>query len=60
MTSRCRLCNGDMPKDRQGWEQICPKCRKNNHTYEKALVEIREVVLSDMFWEEETDENNKD
>jgi hypothetical protein len=26
MTSRCIKCSGEMPKDRKGWEQECPKC----------------------------------
>ena len=28
-----------MPKDRKGWEQVCPKCRKGGH---KELVEVED------------------
>ena len=28
MSSRCRICTQEMPKDRKGFEQVCPKCRK--------------------------------
>lgn len=28
MSSRCRVCFDKMPKDRKGWEQVCPKCKK--------------------------------
>ena len=27
MSSRCKKCGGLMPKDRKGFEQICPKCK---------------------------------
>ena len=28
MSHICRLCADDMPKDRKGDDQICPKCIK--------------------------------
>ena len=28
MSKLCRDCLGEMPKDRKGWEQVCPKCMK--------------------------------
>ncbi|GAG45508.1 unnamed protein product [marine sediment metagenome] len=28
MSSRCRICIEEMPKDRKGWEQVCPVCRE--------------------------------
>ena len=31
MSSRCRICVREMPKDRKGWEQVCPPCRKEGY-----------------------------
>ena len=31
MSSICRVCINKMPKDRKGWEQVCPLCRKKGH-----------------------------
>lgn len=28
MSSRCRICMNEMPKDRKGIEQVCPSCRQ--------------------------------
>jgi len=36
MSHLCRKCGKEMPKDRKGWEQICPDCIKT-----KALKSIK-------------------
>lgn len=28
MSSICRICQHEMPKNRRGYEQVCPKCRE--------------------------------
>lgn len=28
MSIRCRFCGKEMPKDRKGFEQVCPDCKK--------------------------------
>ena len=28
MSRICRNCGKDLPKERKGWEQVCPKCKE--------------------------------
>lgn len=30
MSSICRVCTKQMPKDRKGWEQVCPLVEKKD------------------------------
>ena len=42
MSSICRKCGGQMPKDRNGWEQVCPCCKGEmtpREVLEKLLYE---------------------
>lgn len=44
MSHNCRVCLGEMPKDREGWEQVCPKCTRIAEA-EWCLSRIEECKL---------------
>jgi len=55
MSSRCRICTDEMPKDRRGADQVCPRCRKKGHKelFDPAYKEPTKVT--EMVVEELTD-----
>jgi reverse gyrase len=40
MSSKCRKCGNETPKDRQGHEQVCPKCLPMDDRISKILDDI--------------------
>lgn len=36
MSSICRVCIKPMPKDRKGYQQVCPLCKEKGH---KELID---------------------
>ena len=45
MSDRCRVCLGQMPKDRKGWEQVCPACVEKKKHKEKRIDQVLVVVI---------------
>ena len=39
MSSICRKCGGQMPEDRHGVDQICPKCQPKMKSLEQCIGE---------------------
>jgi predicted nucleic acid-binding Zn-ribbon protein len=40
MSHLCRKCGKQMPKDRKGWEQLCPDCEQD---------EVPDETQSDLY-----------
>ncbi len=51
MSSRCRICTEQMPKDRNGFEQVCPNCKKKGH---RELYEMNKVYCKNCIFFKET------
>ena len=54
MSKLCWICVNEMPKDRKGWEQVCPDCRKKGHkelVMSKEKLEPYPILKGETYWE---------
>lgn len=65
MSKLCRICGEEMPKDRKGADQVCPKCRKRgekelwegemkkktySRTIEVTITSLSKKILTEAYW----------
>lgn len=60
MSTLCRICTREMPKDRHGLDQVCPKCRKEGHKelLEKSAMSLQDEVENILQYESLTGEDD--